>query len=32
MLSASTIWIAFGVYMVFLLGVAVFVTQKEKRE
>ena len=32
MLSASTIWIAFGVYMVFLLGVAVFVTQKEKRQ
>lgn len=31
MLSSSTIWIAFACYMVFLMGVAVYVTLKEKR-
>lgn len=32
MLSSSTIWIAFALYMCFLIGVAVYVTTKEKRE
>lgn len=32
MLSSTTVWIAFGVYMCFLLGVALYVTQKEKRQ
>ncbi|MBQ3275812.1 MAG: sodium:solute symporter family protein [Oscillospiraceae bacterium] len=32
MLSASAIWIAFACYMVFLIGVAVYVTQKEKKQ
>lgn len=32
MLSSTTIWIAFACYMVFLLAVAVYVTQKEKRQ
>ena len=32
MLSSTTIWIAFACYMIFLLAVAVYVTQKEKRQ
>ena len=32
MLSANTIWIAFGLYMCFLIGVAVYVTLKERRQ
>ncbi|MCI9121130.1 MAG: sodium:solute symporter family protein [Oscillibacter sp.] len=32
MLSSTTIWVAFACYMVFLLGVAVYVTQKEKKQ
>ncbi len=32
MLSASTVWIAFALYMCFLLGVAIFVTMREKRQ
>ena len=27
-----TIWVAFGIYMCFLLGVAFYVTQKEKKQ
>ena len=32
MLSATTIWIAFALYMCFLLAVAIYVTAKEKRQ
>ena len=32
MLSSTTIWIAFALYMCFLLGVAFYVTQKEKKQ
>ena len=32
MLSSTTIWVAFACYMVVLLGVAVYVTQKEKKQ
>lgn len=32
MLSSMTIWVAFGIYMCFLLGVAFYVTQKEKKQ
>ncbi len=31
MLSANTIWIAFGCYMLFLIGVAAFVTIRDRR-
>lgn len=32
MLSATTIWIAFALYMCFLLSVAIYVTRQEKRQ
>jgi len=32
MLSPTTIWIAFAIYMCFLLSVAFYVTQKEKKQ
>lgn len=32
MLSSTTIWITFAIYMCFLLGVAYYVTQKEKQQ
>ncbi|MDO4554184.1 MAG: sodium:solute symporter family protein [Lachnospiraceae bacterium] len=32
MLSSTTVWIAFACYMIFLLGVAFYVTQKEKKQ
>ncbi len=32
MLSSTTIWITFAIYMCFLLGVAFYVTQKEKKQ
>lgn len=32
MLSSSTVWIAFAMYMCFLIGIAIYVTNKEKRE
>lgn len=32
MLSATAIWIAFGLYMCFLMGVAFYVTQQEKKQ
>ena len=32
MLSATTIWVAFGCYMVFLMGVAIYVTITERRK
>lgn len=31
MLSANTIWIAFGCYMLFLVAVAAYVTLKDRR-
>ena len=32
MLSPTTIWIAFALYMCFLLGVAVYVTVQDKKK
>jgi Na+/proline symporter len=32
MLKSSTIWISFAMYMCFLIGIAIYVTNKEKKE
>ena len=32
MLSSTTIWIAFACYMIFLMGVAIYVTMQEKKQ